>query len=273
MGVRGGLSQFRAQLRRLAERWGAEISEAPFGLSRIFFDEGRVLGVQLAGSDRTRNVTHAQGVLSALHPQRILELSGGAEEIAQSHSADQELLRVTLSMTLPREAIPEPLADRAVWSEAGAPLVEFDRVSVDDYALPAKPDQEVLFLRVSFPRVEVMHWSTAKWRTILERLFQQAEEVIPFLGRNVLRVFPDFRSEDFSAHWDEYVRQSRGWMSDELIFSRGMGNSRIEAVEGYFPIHSALSPALGMIGEWRRAIHASRGILNGAEALDSQSQT
>jgi hypothetical protein len=256
---RGGVSAFRASLLRLLTRLGAHIVEAPVGVNRLFVEEGKVLGIQLSGAENIRNVTRARGLISSIHPDKLRGWMEVSDSRPSRDALGTDALRVTLALTVSTHAIPVGMARRVLWKESGAPTLELERAVPSEYGFPLE-GREYLFIRACFP-VEAESWSVERWRTICERMFRQAAEVLPFLEQHVEKVFPDFRGPEFAKQWNEFYGSGRLSSADVFrvpVASPPKGASA--RVEGLFEVHRMIAPHLGSMAEWSESLHATAWI-------------
>jgi len=249
--VRGGVSSLRQALLRLAIRLGAQV-ETPDGHGRrIFIEEGKILGVQLG---QRSSVIRTSGIAAGCSTALARSWVDG-EETARLEA--HEGLRVTLALSVRKKGIPAGMLERAVWKENGAPALEMERAFPEEYGLPGL-DHESIFLRSVFP-LEAVDWTASRWRSVLERMYRQACEVVPFLEENEFRRFPDFRASDFEDQWSRYFGTgplSPRWELMRVPLRRPDKSKQL-SVEGLFVLDGANRPEWGSLGEFADALDAT----------------
>ena len=257
--VRGGLSGLRQLLYRVAARAGAHVVDPTLAVSRLFMEEGKILGVQLSGAEDARNLTRARGILTSQHPEKVLSWMTAQEQAPSRYPETCEMLRITLALTVRASGIPVGMARRALWKEAGAPALELDQTDPADYGF-LNSGSEFVFIRSYFP-MEALSWPVHRWKTVCQRMFRQGCELMPFLEKNVERIFPDFRSENFEAEWSEYYGVNRLTAVDSFRAPVAIPSKPfLPQIEGLFYAHRSAAPASGWMGEWAAALNASAWI-------------
>jgi hypothetical protein len=252
--IQGGVSSLRQALLRLAIRLGAQWVSPEADSRRIFVEGGKILGLQLGGKG---SVIRTKGIAAGRCSSVLKSWVNGE---APTPIEPYEGLRVTLAISVYRRGIPEGMASRCVWKEAGAPALEIERASPEHYGLPGS-DYDVVFLRSVFA-AESASWEPETWRNVLARMFRQACEVMPFLEENEFRRFPDFKARDFSDQWVRFygvgARQSRRELM-RVPLRRQRKEERWN-VEGLFLLDGTSQPQWGSLGEFADSLEATAWI-------------
>ncbi len=255
--IHGGVGAFRSLLHRLLLRFGAHVVEESVQVSRLFIEEGRILGLQLSGSGQGRTLTRARGVLVSRHPERLRSWMRGDGILRDLKDPDGR--RVTLGVTVEPKGLPPGMGQRLIWRESGSPTLEIERARPEEYGFPAT-GEELLFVRACFPAGSE-GWSIERWRTVLARMFRQAAELLPFLEERSMRIFPDFRSPHFPKQWAEAY--GGGSLRSREVLRVALSRlrpSEFPKAEGLFSVHRSADPGLGLMGEWAAAIKATAWI-------------
>ncbi|MBU6375690.1 MAG: hypothetical protein KGQ59_06815 [Bdellovibrionales bacterium] len=256
---RGGMSGLRQLLYRVAARSGAQVAGPGVGVSRVFVEERRIQGVQLIGAEDSRNLTQARGVFTSRHPESVLTWISSEREQSRPYPTSCELLRVTIALAAKSEGIPVGLSERAIWREFGAPILEIERADPGEYGF-LNTGNQFIFIRSYFP-MEAIHWPTHRWKTVCQRMYRQACELIPFLEENVVRIFPDFRQQEFEAEWTSYYSQMELKRVEAFRAPVNVpGTPFLPQIEGLFYGHRSIAPAMGWMGEWAACLNATAWI-------------
>jgi hypothetical protein len=252
--VSGGVSALRQALLRLAIRLGAQWVAPESDTRRIFVEGGKILGIQLGGKG---SVIRTRGVAAGRNASVVRSWIGeqGAPLIEP-----YEGFRVTLALSVHQQGIPEGMAPRVVWKEAGAPAIEIERARPEDYGLPGS-DYEVLFVR-SVMGSEAAAWEPEMWRSVLARMHRQVGEIVPFLEENEFRRFPDFKAPDFNDQWVRFYGAGQRLSRRELmrVPLRALEKQERWSVDGLFLLDGSQDPKWGSLGEFAASLEATAWI-------------
>jgi hypothetical protein len=254
--VNGGLSAYRDLLRGLARKLGAHVP-GDVQCQRVFIEEGAFRGVQLSGESTMLTGTGA--ILGSALDQAAEKLSNTQSRSSRlKKSPAARAWRFTLALTVYREAIPPGLWERTIWSEDGAPPIEIEVTDPESYGID-EPEHRLVFLRTPLP-FDRESLSVSYQRMIAARMMRQLCEMVPFLEFQVVRIYPDFRSDggEFSEVY--------GFASPEMIpenlrsYEAGSGIGSRTGIEGLFVATNESFPELGAFGPTLAAIEATAWI-------------
>jgi phytoene dehydrogenase-like protein len=253
----GGMSAFRDLLRGIAIRSGAHVP-AKTRCSRIFIQDGRLVGVQL--SQRGNVIAARGGVLGASLAQarEVLSVSGREWPRALKASPEFQGWKFPLALTVREEGVPPGLPDRLVWVEEGAPVLEIELASPSDHGL-TEPEHRLLFARTTLPTQD-QAMGAAWQRQVAGRIFRQLAEIFPFLEYHVVRIYPDFRTPDLEpftrcAPWNAVGALPLGVRAE---IREGVGYR--SGVDGLFVASAESYPELGTFGPLVAALESTAWI-------------
>ncbi len=280
---RGGMSAYREFLIQRALELGVHYSPQA-ECKRIFIEQNQFLGVQIAGAGNM--ILGDRGILgcsfSRVDSTLIERSSGWRLPWQQKKIPRPEPIgwRFTLTLSVHREAIPEPMQSRAFWQEGGAPPLEIEVLEASDYG-KADAENQTLFLRTVLP-FELETLDRDYQRRIAGRMFRQATELLPFLEYHVTEIYPDFRGNSQAVQAllrsqpqhsvptldhhspvdlnDELTRlygfPSLEAIPDPLLCYSGQGRGPITEVEKLYSASDESYPFLGSLGGVIAAIQA-----------------
>lgn len=253
---RGGMSAYRAALRELASGLGVH-DTGTLECSRIFIEDGRLTGVQLAHGDKMIGVTG--GVLGCTLGQAasIASVAGKKPFRGLKSGLEARSWKFSLSLVVRSGGIPTTLGSRALWKEAGAPTLEFEIARPADYGLDFEmKGLELLFLRTCLP-YEVHTLDPAYQSLISARMMRQATELVPFLEGQVVSVFPDFRTPGAAS---PFAFPSLQAISGNLLVFSADGVGPRSGIDGLFVANREAFPELGGFGSMLAALEATAWI-------------
>ena len=99
--------------------------------------------------------------------------------------------RFTLALTVAQRSDCSWPFRRTIWKEPTAPVVEIEVADPSDYGAK-QADQKLIFLRTILPFTQESLVASYQ-RMVAARMFRVATEIIPFLEKHVIKVYPDFR--------------------------------------------------------------------------------
>lgn len=255
---KGGLPYYKDFLYRLAKRQGAHIPEKS-ECRRIFVTGGKFVGVQIG--NRGNMISAGGGIAgcSVAHVKNQLSSSGRGHGHRLKTAPKPVGWRFTLSVTVSNEAIPPGMGYRIIWKEAGAPVLEIERVDPSDYRAN-DPEHQIVFLRTVLPfSPETL--DIGYQRQIAARMLRQLLEVMPFVDYHIGRIFPDFR---ISGEQNE-LSEIYGFALPELIpenlrLYAGKGLGSESGIEGLFLASGESYPELGTLGGTVAALESTAWI-------------
>jgi hypothetical protein len=244
-GFPGGMTAYRAFLLKVAEKHGAHVRPG-LDCTRVFFQRGQFSGVQVA---QRGEMTAAVGGAVGCSLEHVRSRVGSS-----SHSLLSRFKRAetpvgwtfSLSLKLEPAAIPPGFSSPLLWKEPDAPALSIEL---------AEPGKSSLYLRSLMPHTPES-LDPAYQRTIAARMVRQAREVLPFLDRNLIDAFPDFRE---ASRWKQaglYRFESLAEIPDNLKVYGGSGLGAQSGIEGLFCVSEESYPQLGSLGPAVAAVEA-----------------
>lgn len=186
---RGGLTAYRDLLIRLAKRFGAHTSEG-LECSRIFFESGKFIGVQVANRG---NMISADGAIAGCGLNLLREkISASKSNLRKFKNSPKSVgWKFTLSVKVQLSAIPVGANSRLIWQEADAPPMEIEIVNPQE--LGAKDSEHrLLFLRTVMPfRAESLEIDFQ--RKVAARMLRLLSEIMPFVEYHISSIYPNYR--------------------------------------------------------------------------------
>lgn len=253
---RGGITALRDFLCRLAERQGAHVPRRA-ECRRIFVDRARFVGVQVANRG---NVIAGRGAVLGCaldHSREFMTWSRGVRPPKLKRSPRPQGWKYSLSLTVATEAIPQGMPSRAVWAEAGAPLLEVEVARPADFGI-IEHDRRIVFLRTVLPfRQETLGPGFLRMQSA--RMVRQLMEIFPFLELHVGRIYPDFREGDREIS-EAFGYASIDQIPENLRCVDGGGIGSRAGVEGLFAATGESFPELGTLGQFVASIEAAAWI-------------
>ncbi len=264
---KGGMTAYRQFLLRLAQRLGAHVPDKA-ECGRVFVERGRLMGVQIA--HRGNMITVAGGALgcslSEIRDRVVVDGENRPGKLKVSPTPTG--WKFTVALTVRKEGVPPGITQRMVWSEIGAPGLEFEFADSADYGM-RDDEHRVLYLRTTVP-FTIESLSTSFQRMLAARMFRQATEILPFLEFHVTRIYPDFRAAlevqsgdglaDGLSGGDEFSA-AFGFAMPALVPSglrvySGEGVGVNSGIEGLFVTTNESYPKLGSLGPSVAALEA-----------------
>jgi hypothetical protein len=252
----GGLSAYRELLLRLAKRLGAQVP-LKADTRRLFIEEGRFVGVQIAKQGNMIAVGGGALGCSLAHVQEFVSLSGRQWLHHLKAAPAAHGWRFTLALTVHAEAIPPGMLARTVWKEPGAPVLELEIVNPSDYGT-APPDRRIVYLRTVMP-FHPESLTIPYQRMTAARMLRQASELMPFIEYHVIRVYPDFRTDNAELS-EVFGFASPDLIPENLRCINGGGVGSRSGVEGLFVATGESFPELGTLGPTVAALEATAWI-------------
>jgi hypothetical protein len=169
--------------------------------------------------------------------------------------------RLTLAMTVPRDAVPPFLGPRLIWSERGAPAIELELADPLDYSVTDLRGR--LVNRVAFVRTALEYdprtLDRGHLRVVSARMARQVCAIWPFFERHWLRVLPDFRKDahEFQPPFSSKTLESIPYRWLEFD---GPGLGCWGGVDGLFLASPESYPELGALGPVVAAVEAVTGL-------------
>jgi phytoene dehydrogenase-like protein len=248
---RGGIGAYREFLLRLAQRLGAHVPPKT-EIKRIFVDQGRFTGVQIASRG---NLIAGNGAVVGCSLAQVSGLVnlGGRNWFKKLKASPVPVgWRFTLAFTVAAGAIPPGATSRMVWNEAEAPVLEIEIVDPADYGI-RKPDRRVIFARTVLPYTE-LSLSIEYQRMISARMMRQLTDLFPFVEEHVTDIYPEFREPGALqelrevypyTRLEEIPENLRCLPCDRAV---GAGVGAHSGIEGFFVATSESFPELGSLG-------------------------
>ncbi len=253
---RGGMTAYRDYLLRLARRLGAHVPPKA-ECRRVFIDDGRFVGVQVASRGSMISGRAAALGCSVSLARESFAVSGRSLFHKLSPPPVPSGWRFTLALTVGIEAIPPGMTTRSVWQESGAPILELEVVDPEDFGVRQAGRQEVriLNLRTVLPFTQES-LAPAYQRLIAARMLRQAGELLPFLDRHLVSVYPEFRSPQLGELSEVYGFPLPELVPENLRVHSGKGMGARTGYEGLFVVSGESFPELGTLGPTVAAIES-----------------
>lgn len=259
------MTAYRKHLLGTAKKLGATIVDDS-ECRRIFIENRRFLGVQIA---RTGNMIPASGcILGASISEYADRMSfTGIKWLGKKNPPKPVGWRFTLALTVAKEAIAPGLSRRLIWKEPTAPVLEIEVADPSDYGAK-HADQKLIFLRTILPFTQES-LVVSYQRMVAARMFRAATEIIPFLEKHVIKVYPDFRyaetasperienADELSEVYNFAIPQV---IPENLRVYDTTNDDTSTGVEGLFVAAGDSFPKLGSLGPTVSAIEATAWI-------------
>lgn len=258
---RGGMTAYRDFLLRLAKRLGAHVPPK-LDCKRVFVDQGRFTGVQVANRANVISAGGAVAGCSLSHLSGLVSHSGRNWWKKLKTSPRPEGWRFTISFIVQSVAIPPGVSPRMVWKERGAPPIEIEITDAEAVGTASgrRFEQRAIQARTVLPFTE----ETLKpefQRKIASRLLRQLTEILPFLESHLVAAYPEFRN---SAELPGELGEVYGFTSLDQIPEnlrclspeRGTGVGSRSGIEGLFVASGESFPELGSFGGTVAALEA-----------------
>lgn len=261
---RGGMAAYRAELSELARRLGVH-ETGGVECSRVFVENGRFSGVQLAHGDKMVGVSG--GVIGCRLDQvaAIASISGKSPFRSLKAGLKPQSWKFSLALAVRAGGISSAMGSRSLWKEAGAPTLEIEIAQPAEYGLEFEMrGLELVFLRTCLP-YESHTLDLAYQCLISARMMRQAAELMPFFDDHVASVCPDFRLPGAAS---PFSFSSLSQIPDNLLVfaaepSEGDSTSGVGAragVDGLFVANREAFPELGSFGPTLAALEATAWI-------------
>jgi hypothetical protein len=247
---RGGTTSYRKLLLRNAKKLGATILDSA-DCRRIFVENGRFTGIQVSSSG---NMISGSGcILGSSFGQFSERVSvNGRSWFSRTKTfPDPAGWKYTIALSVSDEGIVPGLTRRMIWKEADAPAVEIELAEPGEYGT-RDPDRKLIFLRTILPfNTESLNWEFQ--RMTAARMFRLASMLIPYLEFHVMKVFPDFRSDDQTELKRVYPFERLDMIPENLRCYAPTDHSRkfqgaSSGIEGLFISSNQSYPELGSFG-------------------------
>lgn len=256
---RGGLSAYRNFLFSVARRHGVQFSEG-VQCRRLFIEDGALRGIQLSQAGKMISVR--AGILggSLAQARDLVYVSGErGRRTGLKPAPTPQGWRFSIALTVHRESIPPGMTHRTVWKEPGAPALEIEYASTEDYGL-SKSENVLVFLRTTLPYTSDTLDPEYQLR-IGSRMIAQFSEIVPFLEYHVVSMYPDCRLSRGLA--SEQFAEAYGFLDLEkipdnlrVIHQRAKGVGYESGIRGLFVASGESYPALGSLGPTLAALQA-----------------
>ncbi len=268
----GGRENLRSFLLEAARAHGAHLAH-PYVVQRILVQRGHFLGVQLAGYAQVVRGDFAILGSPLSRAMEKIDYLGLRWPFRQKQVRKPQSWRFTLTLTLPRAAVPTGMEVRSVWFQTDTPPVEWEWVAAPaeraagevtlDQARPAEATPSageliMLCVRTLLPYQE--HTVELQYqKAIAGRLLQLIALNFPFLPQSILKVFPRCSPEpapvgrlDPFVQWYGF-RQLESIPEDLLVFEApgsgidsGINHLFLNSDETY-PQFASLGPTLAAL--------------------------
>jgi len=252
----GGVTAYREFLLRLAKRLGAHVPPK-WECKRLFVEKGRLIGAQVAGRGNVVGVKGGVLGCSLDHAREYISFSGRRGGRMLKYSPKSAGWRFTVALTVHAEAVPPGMSPRIVWQEEGAPALEAEIVNPADYG-SAESGVKWIFMRaaLAFDRETL---KVGALRMTAARMLRQMTEIMPFLEYHIVRIYPDFRTDNKEIS-EAYSYAALEYIPDNMRFCDGKGIGSNTGVEGLFAVSGESYPALGSFGQTVAALESAAWI-------------
>ena len=159
--------------------------------------------------------------------------------------------KYTIALSVSDEGIVPGLTRRMIWKEADTPAVEIELAEPGEYGTRDQ-ERKLIFLRTILPfTTESLNWEFQ--RMTAARMFRLASKLIPYLEFHVMKVFPDFRSDDQTELKRVYPFERLEMIPENLRSYAPTDHSRklqgaSSGIEGLFISSNQSYPELGSFG-------------------------
>lgn len=270
---RGGLTQFRELLLKIAKKQGVHVLENSH-LRRVFVENGQFSGIQIQNSGPI--IQGKMGILG-MSLDRIYPIivHTGSKSFHSSSWAkrvtDVQGWRMTIALTVHEEAIPPAMLSRVIWQEQNAPVLEIEVVHPKDYGFYDHAHR-VIYLRTLLP-YQKESLNSSYQRLMAGRMLKQVMSLIPFLEFHIVKIFPDFRlgtslspnfgflpalQEDNTEFTQFYGFNDLSDIPDHLRVYGGEGIGFQSGIQGLFIGSDEAYPYLGNWGASVAALEATQ---------------
>lgn len=249
---RGGISGYRDFLLRLAVHLGARVALNEEECEALYVEDGRIHSVRLKGQAASSGVVRTQGVIlgcASSHAFNMMDWVGSRRKPKLAPGLKPTGWKFTVGLTLRSEGLSEGAGTRTIWFEEGAPALEIEISSPDEYQQTHSEDR-LVFLRTEFP-FEESTLDAAFMHRMTSRMFKKFCEIHPFAEYHLIRMFPDYR--DRSEAESDALAEVYGFLSTQMIpdnlrtYSE-RGSGCVTSIPNLYVANGESQPQLGSLG-------------------------